>query len=258
MDNVIAGEIRPHTATSTAYHAEHEHAALPQLRHHFETEAQQREAGAFGMWIFLLTEIMFFGGLFMSYLLYRNWYYPSFVAGSNTLNVVEGVISTVLLSASGLAMALGVWAAEVNKRSALVMSLIAALVLGVAFVGVEVSEYHDAYVHHHVPGANFDVSDLVHPPLKNGHPVSKALPPDAAQRTQVFFFLYFAMTGMHLLHMNIGLALMLWIIWRAYRGEFSAGYVAPVRNFGLYWHFVDVVWIFLFPLLYLVNRHPLK
>lgn len=258
MDNAIAAEIRPHTATSTAHHAQHEHVSLPQLRHHFETEAQQREAGSFGMWIFLLTEIMFFGGLFMAYLLYRNWYYPIFVAGSNSLNIVEGTISTVLLSTSGLAMAIGVWAAEVSKRSALILSMIAALIFGIAFVSIEAAEYHEAYVEHHIPGQSFDISEFMHPPLKNGQPITKALPPDMAQRTQVFFFLYFAMTGMHLLHMNIGLVLMLWLLWRAYRGEFSTGYSAPIRNFGLYWHFVDIVWIFLFPLLYLVNRHPLK
>lgn len=257
MDNALTAGIRPHTATATAHHAEHEHANLPQLRHHFETEAQQREAVSFGMWLFLLTEIMFFGGLFMAYLLYRNWYYPSFVAGSNSLSVTWGVVSTVLLSASGLAMAMSVWASEVRNRTVLLGGMLVALVLGVAFVGVEFSEYHDAYVHRHIPGATFDISEFVHPPLKNGSPTAKALPPDSAQRTQVFFFLYFAMTGMHLLHMNIGLVLMLWIMWRAWRSEFSSGYTAPVRNFGLYWHFVDIVWIFLFPLLYLVNRHPL-
>ena len=82
--------------------------------------------------------------------------------------------------------------------------------------------------------------------------------PDMAQKTQIFFFLYFAMTGMHALHMVIGLGILFWLLWRANRGEFSAGYVAPIENFGLYWHFVDIVWLFLFPLLYLINRHPLK
>ncbi len=257
MDNAITAGIRPHTATSTAFHAEHEHQNLPQLRHHFETEAQQREAVSFGMWIFLLTEIMFFGGLFMSYLLYRNWYYPVFVAGSNSLSVTWGVVSTVLLSASGLCMAMSVWGAEARKRTVLLGGMVAALVLGLSFMAVEFSEYHDAYAHHHVPGASYDISEFVHPPLHYGASVARALPPDSAQRTQVFFFLYFAMTGMHLLHMTIGVGLMLWVLWRAWRGEFSSGYVAPVRNFGLYWHFVDIVWIFLFPLLYLVNRHPL-
>ena len=258
MDNAIAAGIRPHTATSTAHHAEHEHVNLPQLRHHFETEAQQKEAGSFGMWIFLLTEIMFFGGLFVAYMLLRNWYYPVFAAGSNTMSIVWGTISTVTLSASGLAMALAVWASEVRNKSVLTLSMVVALVLGTLFVGIEGYEYHDAYDHHHVPGENFDISEFVRPPLRNGQPVIKALPPDSAQRTQIFFFLYFAMTGMHLLHMNIGLALMVWLLWRAWRGEFTSGYVAPIRNFGLYWHFVDVIWIFLFPLFYLVNRHPLR
>ncbi len=259
MDNAIAAEVRPRTATSTAHHAEHEHANLPQHRHHFESEQQQREAGSFGMWLFLLTEIMFFGGMFFAYLLYRNWYYPAFAAASNTLNVTEGAINTAILITSGFFMALGVWAAEVRKEGTLVLMLVLTMVFGVAFLGVKYDEYHEKFELHHVPGESFSISQFVHPPLdKHGKRTDEPLAPDMAQRTQVFFFLYFAMTGMHAIHMIIGLGLLLWLTWRARRGEFSAGYVAPIENFGLYWHFVDIVWLFLFPLLYLINRHPLK
>ncbi|WP_263382828.1 cytochrome c oxidase subunit 3 family protein [Granulicella arctica] len=250
MDNVIT---HPHTH-ETAVAAEHHHQALPQHRHHFETEEQQREAASFGMWLFLLTEIMFFGGMFFAYLLYRNWYYDAFVAASNQLSIPLGAFNTVVLIGSGFFMALGVWAAEVKKKGLLVLFLVITTILGAIFLGVKADEYHEKWEKHHIPGAHFDVSEFVNPHafgLKE-----TPLAPDMAQRTQVFFFLYFAMTGMHALHMIIGIGILFWLTWRAHFGEFTSGYVAPIENFGLYWHFVDIVWLFLFPLLYLINRHP--
>ena len=227
---------------------------LPQHRHHFETEGQQREAASFGMWLFLLTEIMFFGGLFFAYLLYRNWYYDAFVVASNQLSIPLGAFNTVVLIASGFFMALGVWAAEVRNKGLLVVFLIVTTALGAVFLGVKAVEYHEKWEKHHIPGVHFDVSEFVNPHAYGLKEVPLA--PDMAQRTQVFFFLYFAMTGMHALHMIIGIGILLWLLWRAHYGEFTTGYVAPIENFGLYWHFVDIVWLFLFPLLYLINRHP--
>ena len=234
--------------------------SLPQHRHHFETEEQQREAGTFGMWLFLLTEIMFFGGLFFAYLLYRNWYYDAFVAASNQLSIKLGAINTVFLIGSGYFMALGVWAAEVRKRGLLVIFLVLTTVLGFAFLGIKYVEYHEKWEKHHIPGAHFDISEFVNPPIdaNTGKATEKPLPVDMAQKTQVFFSLYFAMTGMHAVHMIIGIVLLFWLTWRAYYGEFSSGYVAPIENFGLYLHFVDIVGLFLFPLLYLINRHPMQ
>jgi cytochrome c oxidase subunit 3 len=255
LDNAIAAEVRPHTATSTGHPAVHEHVALPQHRHHFETEEQQREAGAFGMWIFLLTEIMFFGGMFFAYLIYRNWYYPAFAVASNQLSVALGGTNTAVLITSGFFMALGVWAAEVRQRKLLTIFLLLTMVFGCVFVCIKGVEWTDEIEKHHVPGLEFDISRFVNPAAFHIH--EDPLPVDMAQRTQVFFFLYFAMTGMHALHMLIGLALLVWLTFRARRGEFSTGYVAPIENFGLYWHFVDIIWLFLFPLLYLINRHPL-
>ncbi len=250
MANVIS---HPHTH-ETALHAEHEHLVLPQHRHHFETEEQQREAASFGMWLFLLTEIMFFGGMFFAYLLYRNWYYDAFVVASNQLSIPLGATNTVVLIGSGFFMALGVWAAEVKNKGLLVIFLIVTTVLGAVFLGVKAVEYHEKWEKHHIPGAHFDVSEFVNP---HAYGLKETpLAPDMAQRTQVFFFLYFAMTGMHALHMIIGIGILFWLTWRAHVGEFTAGYVAPIENFGLYWHFVDIVWLFLFPLLYLINRHP--
>lgn len=249
MDSAIANPHLDHDA------AEHEHIVLPQHRHHFATEEQQREAGSFGMWLFLLTEIMFFGGLFFAYLLYRNWYYDAFVAASNQLSIPLGASNTAILITSGFFMALAVWAAEVRKKTLLVIFLIFTIVFGLAFLGIKYVEYHEKYEKHHIPGANFDVSEFINPSAYGLN--EKPLPPDAAQKTQMFFFLYFAMTGMHALHMIIGIGLLFWLLARAQRGDFTNGYVAPIENFGLYWHFVDIVWLFLFPLLYLINRHPL-
>ena len=252
MDNATV-VTHPHTH-ETAVAAEHEHVMLPQHRHHFETQEQQREAGTFGMWLFLLTEIMFFGGMFFAYLLYRNWYNPAFVAGSNQLKISLGTANKAILITSGFFMALAVWAAEVRKKKQLLIYLVLTTVFGLAFLGVKYFEYKEKFELHHVPGASFDVSQFINPHaygLKE-----EPLAPDMAQKTQVFFFLYFAMTGMHALHMIIGIVLLFWLMWRANRGEFTAGYVAPIENFALYWHFVDIVWIFLFPLLYLINRHP--
>jgi cytochrome c oxidase subunit 3 len=247
LDSAVA--THPHTH-ETAVHAEHEHVVLPQLRHHFETEEQQREAGSFGMWLFLLTEIMFF-----AYLLYRNWYYPAFAAASNQLSVPLGTLNTAVLITSGFCMAIGVWAAEVRKKGVLVLMLILTTLFGLVFLGVKADEYHEKYEMHHIPGNSFSIAQFTNPA---GYGLKEEpLAPDMAQKTQVFFFLYFAMTGMHALHMIIGIGLLFWLLYRAQRGEFSTGYVAPIENFGLYWHFVDIVWLFLFPLLYLINRHPL-
>ena len=244
------------TAVHEPHELDHEHVFLPQHRHHFETQEQQREAGSFGMWLFLLTEIMFFGGMFFAYLLYRNWYYDAFFTASNQLSVLLGGINTAVLITSGFFMALGVWAAEVRKKQFLVWALILTTVFGCVFLVIKFFEYKEKYELHHIPGATYSVAQFVNPAAYGIK--ENPLPPDVAQKTEVFFFLYFAMTGMHALHMVIGVFILFWLIWRANRGEFSEGYVAPIENFGLYWHFVDIVWLFLFPLLYLINRHPLK
>ena len=244
------------TAINEPQEIGHEHVFIPQHRHHFETAEQQREAGSFGMWLFLLTEIMFFGGLFFAYLLYRNWYYDAFATASNQLSVLLGGINTAVLITSGFFMALGVWAAEVRKKQVLVWTLILTTVFGCVFLVIKFFEYKEKYELHHIPGADYSVAQFVNPAAFGIK--ENPLPPDIAQKTEVFFFLYFAMTGMHALHMVIGIFLLLWLIWRANRGDFSSGYVAPIENFGLYWHFVDIIWLFLFPLLYLINRHPLS
>ena len=237
-------------ATQPAHgHDEHEHA--PYLRHHFATVEQQRETASFGMWLFLLTEIMFFGGMFTAYLIYRNWYYPAFVVGSHQLSIVLGTINTAVLICSSFTMAMGVYSAEMKRRTALVGWLLATIVLGFVFLGIKADEYHEKWEKHHVPGLNFSVQDFTHP--TDGE--EKPLPLDMAQKTQVYFSLYFAMTGMHALHMIIGISILLVLVVKAWGGAYTTGHMTTIENFGLYWHFVDIVWIFLFPLLYLISRH---
>lgn len=230
-----------------------EHAHPPYLRHQFETVEQQHEASSLGMWIFLLTEFMFFGGMFLAYLVYRNWYYPAFVSGSHQLSLVLGTINTVILLCSSLTMTLALHSAIARNRKALVRWLMVTIVLGLVFLCIKGTEWHREWQDHHVPGLNFSVTDFTHANPK--YPGQKPLAPDMAEKTQVYFSLYFAMTGMHALHMILGLPLLGFLAFKANRGAYTAGHVAPVEMTGLYWHFVDVIWTFLFPLLYLVSRH---
>ena len=248
---------------ATAHLDEHGHAAHhPALQHHFDTMAQQKEAAVIGMWVFLLTEILFFGGLFMAYLLYRTWYFEAFAEASRTLVIFWGGLNTAVLIGSSLTMAMAVRSAQTNKRTATVNWLILTMILGAVFLGVKVIEYADKFEHHHVPGANFvwaHEGEAAPPGAVEagaGAHVATAMSADQLQRTtQIYFSLYFIMTGLHALHMIVGIVLMMVITWMAWKGKFDAEYYTPVEMSGLYWHFVDIVWIFLFPLLYLVERH---
>ncbi len=245
-------------AIAVAEHAAEGHFHPPYLRHHFESVEQQKEASTFAMWLFLLTEIMFFGGMFTAYLIYRNWYYPAFVAASHQLDVVLGSINTLLLITSSFTMAMGVWCAEKRKRKGLVLSLILTFILGLGFLGIKTVEYKEKFEKHHVPGRNFSVQSFIDP--AHDEAAKKLgdltpLPLDMARHTEMYFSLYFAMTGMHALHMIIGIGILLFLIIKAWQGAYTNGHVTMIENFGLYWHFVDIVWIFLFPLLYLISRH---
>jgi cytochrome c oxidase subunit III len=207
----------------------------------YKTLEQQRETASLGMWIFLSTEVLFFGGLFMTYTLNRSQYPDVFSDASKTIDLLPGAINTVVLIASSLTMALSVWASQAGRKKALTIFLIATLVLGSVFLGIKGYEYHQKYVEHHIPGWNFNFepgADVA----TNAH-------------AQLFFSLYFGMTGLHALHMIVGAGLLIWLIKQSLRGRFTPEYNTPVENIGLYWHFVDIVWIFLFPLLYLIDRH---
>jgi cytochrome c oxidase subunit III len=220
-----------------AAHADsHGHAHHPALQHHFQTMQQQQEAATLGMWIFLVTEVMFFGGLLMAYLLYRVWYPEAWSEGSLELDIYLGGLNTVVLIASSLTMALGVRAAQTGAQKATVRWLLITMALGMTFLVVKFFEYKHKWDLNHIPGANFE--------FEGPH----------ADQVQIFLSLYFGLTGLHALHMVIGFFLLAVIAWMAHRRRFSPEWYTPVELSGLYWHFVDIVWIFLFPLLYLVDR----
>jgi cytochrome c oxidase subunit III len=209
----------------------------PALAHHFDDLEQQHEASTLGMWVFLVTEVLFFGGLFLVYSIYRSWYSDAFAAASHELDITLGAINTAVLITSSLTMALAVHAAQLGQRRMLMLFLIATLVLGGVFVGIKGVEYYHKYVEHHIPGPSFQFER------------------EYFRQAQIFFSLYFVMTGLHALHMIIGFGIMLFMLWWAWNGTVTAEYYSPIEISGLYWHFVDIVWIFLFPLLYLIGRH---
>jgi cytochrome c oxidase subunit 3 len=232
----------------------------PHLQHHFADMGQQKEAAQLGMWVFLITEIMFFGGMFSAYLIYRYWFYTPFVLGSTSLNIVYGAVNTAVLICSSLTMAMGVHSAALGKKKSLITYLIITLFFGLVFLGIKGVEYHDKWVEHHVPGHDFrfdSITDIHGHEIRtytdaHGHVLKIADTDQGA--AQIYFSLYFALTGMHALHMIIGVGLLTTLILMAARDKFSAHWYTPVENIGLYWHFVDIVWIFLFPLLYLISR----
>jgi cytochrome c oxidase subunit III len=207
------------------------------LLHQFDSSGQQKDASQIGMWLFLVQEIMFFGGLFTAYVVYRNKFYHAFETASNTLNLPLGAFNTAVLICSSLTMALGVHSAHTGRKKTLVLFLILTVLLGSTFLVVKYFEYSDKFTHHHVPGRHFE--------FHGADP----------QHAEIFFSLYFGMTGLHALHMIIGIAILFYLIGRAAKGWYTPEYFTPIEMFGLYWHFVDIVWIFLFPLLYLLGGH---
>ena len=210
---------------------------------------QQRQASSLGMWVFLATEVMFFGGMFCAYLIYRYWYFNEFAAGSRSLDIWLGTINTAVLICSSLTVALGVRAAQMGKRKLLVVLLLLTIVFGVAFLGIKGVEWYTKFQEHHIPGSSFSADNLI-----KEYPQIRIDP----AHEQIFFSLYFAMTGLHALHMIIGVGIFIFLTYYAWKGHYTPEYHNPVEIGGLYWHFVDIIWIYLFPLLYLIDRKPLK
>ena len=293
----------------------------PGLQHQFEDMKQQEESVSIGMWMFLVQEIMFFGGLFTVYLVFRFRFPMAFSMGSNHLNVIMGFTNTLVLIVSSLTMALTVYFAQRNKRNWQIGMIVLTMLFGLTFLYIKYLEYHEKYVDGLVPVAGWNRkvklpgTELSAPlPFETGavaaseqggeeekpynNPrgefqwregsklVSDALAEEKAnpnkkvlteyeragyldpttglvdeyrfqEKIRSFFWIYFALTGLHALHMFIGLGLMTWLLWQAFKGTFNSEYYSPVEMSGLYWHFVDIVWIFLFPLLYLLGRHLL-
>ena len=206
------------------------------LAHQFETIEQQREADTIGMWMFLATEVMFFGGLIMCYTFARFTYPQVFEAASHRLYVVYGGPNTAILLCSSFSMALAVRAAKMGQRNALIAFLGLTIFLGVAFLSVKGFEYHTDYVEHLVPQVDFKWDGA------------------GARQAEIFFWLYFMLTGLHAVHVTIGIGILATLAVMAWRGRIHDGNDMPVEISGLYWHFVDIVWVFLFPLLYLVGH----
>lgn len=302
---------------------EHQHYHQPGLQHQFEDMEQQQDSTTLGMWMFLVQEIMFFGGMFTVYLVYRSRYPMAFAAGSNHLNVWMGAANTLVLIVSSLTMALAVHYAQLGKRNLQVILIILTMIFGATFLAVKAFEYKEKYDDGLVPvtGLNLrtqargssdrnaenagleqesQAKNSLEPPRSGAHATNEnttgeheyinprgdfqwkdtslavkaqeegfltgseknsyiengeIMQSKFQERVRIFFWIYFAMTGLHALHMIIGLGVMTWLLWKAWRGTFTPEYYAPVEIAGLYWHFVDIVWIFLFPLLYLLGRH---
>ncbi len=223
------------------------------VAHHFENIEQQREIGALGMWVFLASEVLFFGTLFTSYAMMRSLYPVGFAHGSRELNPTLGGINTAVLLTSSLTMAMAVWAAHTAQRRLLHVFLLATMLFGTAFLGIKGYEWYSEYQHHLVPGSGFHYEPK--------EPVSDRVPTyrverggtDVARQVELFFVFYFTITGLHALHMIVGLGVLGTQLVLALRSNFGVADFGPIEIAGLYWHFVDVVWIFVFPLLYLLR-----
>jgi cytochrome c oxidase subunit 3 len=216
--------------------ADHAVAAAP-VAHQFDDPVQQRAAAELGMWIFLATEVMFFGGMILLYTAYKYLYPTAFAHASRHLDVVIGGVNTAVLLGSSLTMALAVHGAREGQRRLLLGGLALTIVLGAVFLGFKAYEWHHKWEDALVPGLRF------------------ALDAPDAPAQELFFLLYFVMTGVHALHLVIGISVVGVILLLAWGGRFSPAYFNPVEVTGLYWHFVDIVWIFLLPMLYLIGRH---
>ena len=223
------------------------------LHHHFESYDQQRNASSLGMWLFLAQEVMFFGGLFTAYMIYRTQNALDFAIASSELDIWLGGINTAILIASSFTMAMAVKKAMLSEKRALVVNLVLTLILGSAFLVIKYFEYSAKFEHSTVPGAHFEFH--VDDDLITKFQLSPERLNTMEDRAEIFFSLYFMMTGLHALHMVIGIGIGIWLLFPAMAGKFNMDYHNPVENFGLYWHFVDLVWIFLFPLLYLLGRN---
>lgn len=208
------------------------------LRGHFRDLPQQRATATLGMWIFMATEIMFFGGLFLTYTVNRAAYPGIFAEASHHLDVMLGTVNTAVLICSSMTMAMAVYSSQKGRRKALSIYLVLTIILGLGFLGIKAVEWIQKFQHHLVPGFHFQYS-----------------PAAAAGPAQLYFSLYFAMTGMHALHMVIGIGILTFLLVESVRGRYTPEYNTPVELSGIYWHFVDIIWIYLYPLLYLIDIH---
>jgi cytochrome c oxidase subunit 3 len=222
--------VTAHSPTASGEGARDFHVA-----HHFDKADTQFDAGRMGIWLFLVTEILFFGGLFCAFAVFRSWYYPDFVEAHHHLDKVMGATNTVVLICSSFTMALGVRSAQEGKKERTTAMLALTILFACIFLVIKYFEYSHKFHEGLLPGQWFHAEGF-----KTAH-------------AGIFFAVYFMMTGVHGLHILIGIGLIAWVLMRNQRGEFGSRYYAPVEGVGLYWHLVDLVWIYLFPLLYLIG-----
>lgn len=205
------------------------------VQHHFVDSDQQFESSKMGMWIFLVTEILFFGGLFLGYIAYRAWYPELYIAASDHLDTFWGAVNTVVLIGSSLTVAMAIRSAQLNQQKGLIINLCITIALAFVFMVIKYFEYTHKFDLGIYPGAYYTYEGIAH------------------DQANIFFSIYYMMTGLHGLHVLIGIGLMIWLVVRARKGHFHSEYYTPVELTGLYWHLVDIIWIFLFPLLYLID-----
>lgn len=208
-----------------------------ELREQFATVEQQRLTADVGIWLFLMTEVMMFGGLFVAYTVYRFNHPQAFAEGSSSMDILLGSINSAILLTSSLTMGFAEFNAKLGRRRLVTILLVITILIGLAFLGIKFTEYYEHYQQHEAPGVWFNHTG----PLAPG--------------VQMFYVFYFIMTGLHAVHMIIGIFLILGLIFRNFIGSFSATYHTPVSVVGLYWHFVDIVWIFLYAIFYLPGLH---
>jgi cytochrome c oxidase subunit 3 len=221
-------------------HADPENA---HVAHHFQNAEHQYVTAKEGMWAFLCTEILMFGGLFVAYLTYHHKYPDTFRWGSrHFLDWRLGALNTIVLLTSSLTMALGIYYVQVRKQSLAVLNLVITLLCGLIFMGVKAIEYSHKFEEGWLPGSWFKPEAL-----------AEQIHLGAPQNIPMYTSFYFMMTGLHALHVLFGMIAITWVLLRTRKGEFGPHYYTPIENVGLFWHLVDLVWIYLFPLLYLVG-----
>jgi cytochrome c oxidase subunit 3 len=218
--------VAPHGSKSPQFH----------VAHHFDSADQQFDSGRMGVWLFLVTEVLFFGGLFCAFAIFRSWYFQGFVEANHHLDIKLGATNTLVLISSSLTMALAVRGAQTNNKSATTALLLVTLACAFVFLGIKYVEYSHKFHEGLLPGKYFTAEGF-HAPGGGA-----------------FFAVYFMMTGVHGAHIVIGIGLITWVLIKNMKGHFSERYYAPLESVGLYWHLVDLVWIYLFPLLYLVGN----
>lgn len=234
-----------------------------QAAHHFENLEHQHASGKLGVWLFLATEILMFGGLIVGYIIMNGVWPDMFALGAEQLDWRLGALNTVLLLTSSYTMAVGVHSAQTNNNNKCFWYLIVTILCGLGFMCVKYIEYSGKLSHGLAPGHFFDIEAVRHYSQDLAHQMAAFLPDASKAATEglgvtrphmgMYFAFYFCMTGLHALHVLAGMALIAWAAWRARRKEFSSKYYTAVEGVGLFWHLVDLVWIYLFPLLYLVG-----